>query len=147
MNTHRLTAGAVSAADESGARGASGAIAEFALAAEACSADTCLRSESSWPRSTRASAAKVSPTKRRSATVKATKSVRFEPTFSTSWGMIAPGTVMDVWKTPLFQDVTRALMLRGVVIEYFDGNLETAEQHYNEALDIYRKTGDKLSIG
>jgi predicted ATPase/class 3 adenylate cyclase len=43
--------------------------------------------------------------------------------------------------------LARALMARGVVIEYLDGNLEKAEQHYNEALDIYRKTGDKLSIG
>jgi tetratricopeptide (TPR) repeat protein len=41
----------------------------------------------------------------------------------------------------------RALMLRGVVIEYYDGNLENAEQYYNEALEIYRQTGDKLSIG
>ncbi|MBV6451241.1 MAG: hypothetical protein MHPDNHAH_01972 [Anaerolineales bacterium] len=43
--------------------------------------------------------------------------------------------------------IARALMARGVVIEYFDGNLEQAEQHYNEALNIYRDTGDKLSIG
>lgn len=43
--------------------------------------------------------------------------------------------------------LARALMARGVVIEYFDGNLEKAEKHYNEALDIYRETGDQLSIG
>jgi hypothetical protein len=43
--------------------------------------------------------------------------------------------------------IARGLTARGVVFEYFDGNLENAEQYYNEALGIYRETGDKLSIG
>jgi non-specific serine/threonine protein kinase len=43
--------------------------------------------------------------------------------------------------------IARALMACGAVIEYFDGDLERAEQIYNEALDMYRKTDDKLSIG
>lgn len=43
--------------------------------------------------------------------------------------------------------IARGLMARGVMVEYFEGNLEKAEGLYEEALDIYRKTGDKLSVG
>ncbi len=43
--------------------------------------------------------------------------------------------------------IARGLLARGVVVEYFEGNLEKAEGHYIEALGIYRQTSDKLSIG
>jgi predicted ATPase/class 3 adenylate cyclase len=43
--------------------------------------------------------------------------------------------------------IARGLTSRGLLMEYFDGDLDNAESLHGEALDIYRKIGDKLSIG
>jgi tetratricopeptide (TPR) repeat protein len=43
--------------------------------------------------------------------------------------------------------IARGLTSRGLLMEYFDGDLDNAESLHKEALDIYRKIGDKLSIG
>jgi hypothetical protein len=43
--------------------------------------------------------------------------------------------------------IARGLTSRGLLMEYFDGDLANAESLHKEALDIYRKIGDKLSIG
>lgn len=43
--------------------------------------------------------------------------------------------------------IARGLASRGLLMEYFDGDLDTAESLHKEALDLYRRIGDKLSIG
>lgn len=43
--------------------------------------------------------------------------------------------------------LARALTAQGIVFEWFDGDLEKAEQHYGEALELFRGLGDKLAIG
>jgi predicted ATPase/class 3 adenylate cyclase len=43
--------------------------------------------------------------------------------------------------------IARGLTARGLLLEYFDGDFHSAESLHKEALNIYRKIGDKLSIG
>ncbi|MCC6499979.1 MAG: tetratricopeptide repeat protein [Anaerolineales bacterium] len=43
--------------------------------------------------------------------------------------------------------IARGLTARGVVTEFFDGDLTGAEALYNEALTFYREAGDNLAIG